>query len=114
MLAVAAAILVGQFDKKIFQCPTDPSQDTFDVYDSNFTNPIATVAHANYVGCNGWVECFNNAGGNYQGGIGNDGFQWNLKCADRAARRGHQKAFKERQEGQEQAVREFRVSGSEF
>ena len=34
------------------------------VYDSNFTNPIATVAHGNYVGCNGWEECFSNAGGN--------------------------------------------------
>jgi prepilin-type N-terminal cleavage/methylation domain-containing protein len=66
-------VTIAQIPLAIFQCPTDPSQDTFDVYDSNFTKPIATVAHANYVGCNGWVECFNNAGGNYQGGIGNDG-----------------------------------------
>ena len=35
-------------------------------FDSSFTNAVATVAHGNYVGCNGWVECFSNAGGNYQ------------------------------------------------
>ncbi len=23
------------------------------------------MAHGNYVGCNGWEECFDNAGGNY-------------------------------------------------
>ena len=40
----------------IFQCPSDPYQQAFPVYDSSFTNPIATVAHGNYVGCNGWIE----------------------------------------------------------
>ena len=30
-------------------------------------HPIATVAHGNYVGCNGWEECFNGAGGNPAG-----------------------------------------------
>ncbi len=61
----------------VFQCPSDPYQQVFPVYDSSFTNPIATVAHGNYVGCNGWVECFGNAGGNYQpgsdGGAAEDG-----------------------------------------
>src|SRR5262245_60452459 len=51
----------------IHQCPSDPLQQPFPVYDSSFTNPIATVAHGNYVGCNGWVECFGGAGGNPQG-----------------------------------------------
>jgi prepilin-type N-terminal cleavage/methylation domain-containing protein/prepilin-type processing-associated H-X9-DG protein len=58
---------------KIFQCPADPYQDPFPVYDSTFTSPIAIVAHGNYVGCNGWPECFSNAGGNFQGGSGGDG-----------------------------------------
>ena len=31
------------------------------------------MASANYVGCNGWVECFNGAGGNPQVGMGDDG-----------------------------------------
>ena len=30
------------------------------------------MAHSNYVGCNGWEECYYNAGGNGQGG-GSDG-----------------------------------------
>src|SRR5260370_150591 len=56
----------------IFQCPADSYGQTFDVYDSNFTI-IARVAHGNYVGCNGWEECFNGAGGNPQPGPGADG-----------------------------------------
>jgi len=56
----------------IYECPSDPYQQPFPVYDSSFTNPIATVAHANYVGCNGWIECFNGAGGN-PSSAGNDG-----------------------------------------
>jgi prepilin-type N-terminal cleavage/methylation domain-containing protein len=56
----------------VFQCPSDSLQDPFDVYDSTFTTPIAKVAHSNYVGCNGWIECFNGAGGN-PGTTGNDG-----------------------------------------
>ncbi len=58
---------------KTYQCPSDPLQDPFPVYDSSFTAPIATVAHGNYLGCNGWVECFNGAGGNPQLGLGDDG-----------------------------------------
>ncbi len=49
-----------------YQCPTDPLQQSFGLYESSFGAIIATVAHSNYVGCNGWVECFGNAGGNYQ------------------------------------------------
>ncbi|HEV3446040.1 MAG TPA: DUF1559 domain-containing protein [Gemmataceae bacterium] len=63
---------VSQQSLKIYQCPSDGLQDPFPIYDSSFTNPIATVAHANYVGCNGWIECFNGAGGN-PGSAGNDG-----------------------------------------
>ncbi|HLJ10956.1 MAG TPA: DUF1559 domain-containing protein [Planctomycetaceae bacterium] len=57
----------------MFQCPSDGLQDPFPVYDSNFSTPIATVAHSNYVACNGWEECFNGAGGNPQPGPGADG-----------------------------------------
>ncbi len=61
----------------LLQCPSDDNQQNVPVYDSSFTQPIATVAHANYAGCNGWVECFANAGGNYQpssdGGTAEDG-----------------------------------------
>src|SRR5262249_27193955 len=64
---------ISQQPLAIFQCPSDPYQQAFPVYDSTFTNPIATVAHGNYVGCNGWEECFNGAGGNPQGGSGTDG-----------------------------------------
>src|SRR5262245_8802277 len=57
---------------KIHQCPSDGLQQAFPVYDSTFTTPIAKVAHGNYVGCNGWIEVFNGAGGN-PGTAGNDG-----------------------------------------
>jgi prepilin-type N-terminal cleavage/methylation domain-containing protein len=63
-----------------FQCPSDPYQQTFPVYDSSFSSPIAMLAHGNYVGCNGWEECFNNAGGDGQGG-GSDGFTGGLGMA---------------------------------
>jgi prepilin-type N-terminal cleavage/methylation domain-containing protein/prepilin-type processing-associated H-X9-DG protein len=57
----------------VYECPSDPYQDAFDIYDSNFSNPVARVAHADYVGCNGWEECFYGAGGNPQSGAGTDG-----------------------------------------
>jgi len=72
-VGIGSNVAVSQFPLVIFQCPSDGLQQAFPVYDSTFTTPIATVAHGNYVGCNGWVECFNNAGGGYQGGVGNDG-----------------------------------------
>jgi prepilin-type N-terminal cleavage/methylation domain-containing protein/prepilin-type processing-associated H-X9-DG protein len=69
---------VSQQPLAVYQCPSDPSQEAFSVYvGNNFTGPIGPVAHGNYIGCNGWVECFNNAGGNYQpssdGGAAEDG-----------------------------------------
>src|SRR5262249_7073877 len=63
-------VAVSQLPLTIFQCPSDPYQQAFPVYDSSFTKPIATVAHGNYVGCNGWEECFSGAGGNPQAGPG--------------------------------------------
>jgi prepilin-type N-terminal cleavage/methylation domain-containing protein len=50
----------------VYQCPSDPYQQPCVLYDSTFSNPIATVAHANYVATCGWEECFVNAGGNPQ------------------------------------------------
>jgi len=64
---------ISQQPLTVYQCPSDPYQQAFSVYDSSFANPIATVAHGNYVGCNGWEECFNGAGGNPQAGSGTDG-----------------------------------------
>src|ERR1700719_5260354 len=40
-------IAVSQWPLKVFQCPSDGLQDPFPIYDSTFTNPIATVAHGN-------------------------------------------------------------------
>jgi prepilin-type N-terminal cleavage/methylation domain-containing protein/prepilin-type processing-associated H-X9-DG protein len=57
----------------IHQCPSDGNQQTVPIWDSNFSTPIAQVAHGNYVGCNGWEECFNGAGGNPLAGNGQDG-----------------------------------------
>jgi prepilin-type N-terminal cleavage/methylation domain-containing protein/prepilin-type processing-associated H-X9-DG protein len=64
---------VSQIQLPVFLCPSDSFQQPYSVYDSSFGNPIATVASSNYVGCNGWVECFNGAMGNPQPGPGNDG-----------------------------------------
>src|SRR6202051_4326343 len=50
---------VSQISLSVFQCPSDQYQQDVPLYDSSFTNVIATVAHGNYVGCNGWEECFN-------------------------------------------------------
>ena len=49
----------------VFQCPSDGyNPQPCILYDSTFTNPIATVAHSNYVAVCGWEECFMNATGN--------------------------------------------------
>jgi prepilin-type N-terminal cleavage/methylation domain-containing protein/prepilin-type processing-associated H-X9-DG protein len=72
---------ISQLPLTIYQCPADPYQQAFPVYDSSFTAPIATLAHGNYVGCNGWEECFNGAGGNPQGGSGADGLSGALGSA---------------------------------
>jgi prepilin-type N-terminal cleavage/methylation domain-containing protein/prepilin-type processing-associated H-X9-DG protein len=54
---------VSQVPLTVYECPTDPLQEAFTVYDSTQTTVLAVVAHGNYVGCNGWEECFWNAGG---------------------------------------------------
>jgi prepilin-type N-terminal cleavage/methylation domain-containing protein/prepilin-type processing-associated H-X9-DG protein len=72
-VGVGVNVQISQQPLTIFQCPSDDLHEAFPVYDSTFTNPIAMVAQGNYVGCNGWVECYNNAGGFYAGGVGNDG-----------------------------------------
>jgi prepilin-type N-terminal cleavage/methylation domain-containing protein/prepilin-type processing-associated H-X9-DG protein len=72
---------VCQMPLTIYLCPSDAYQQNFPVYDSSFTNPVATLAHSSYVGCNGWEECFNGAGGNPQGGSGTDGLAGNYGLA---------------------------------
>jgi len=73
-VGVGSNVQVSQTPLPAFQCPSDSTfQATFAVYDSSFTTPIATVASSNYLGCNGWIECFNGAGGNPQPGPGADG-----------------------------------------
>jgi prepilin-type N-terminal cleavage/methylation domain-containing protein/prepilin-type processing-associated H-X9-DG protein len=63
---------ICQLPLKVYQCPSDPYQQNFTVWPTN-----VVVAHGNYIGCNGWVECFGNAGGNYNpisdGGSAEDG-----------------------------------------
>lgn len=65
---------ISMLPLKIYQCPADAyfEPQVLNVYDSNY-NLIAQVAHANYVACNGWEECFNGAGGDPQPGPGADG-----------------------------------------
>ena len=50
----------------VFQCPSDGNQRPCVLWDSTFSNPIATVPHSNYAAVSGWEECFMNAGGNPQ------------------------------------------------
>jgi prepilin-type N-terminal cleavage/methylation domain-containing protein/prepilin-type processing-associated H-X9-DG protein len=66
-------VQVSLYHMAAYECPSDPYQQEFDVYDSNFSSPIARIAHANYVGCSGWEECFYGVGGNPQSGAGTDG-----------------------------------------
>ncbi len=58
---------VSQLPLRIHQCPSDGYQQNFTVWPTS-----VVVAHGNYVGCNGWEECFYGASGNPQGG-GTDG-----------------------------------------
>ncbi|MDB5385477.1 MAG: hypothetical protein JWM11_1123 [Planctomycetaceae bacterium] len=69
---------VSQISLPVFHCPSDGLQQAFPVYDSSFATPITTVAFSNYVGCNGWLECFYGAGGNPQPGPGADGLAGNF------------------------------------
>jgi prepilin-type N-terminal cleavage/methylation domain-containing protein/prepilin-type processing-associated H-X9-DG protein len=68
---------ISQQPLSIYQCPSDPDQSACILYNWNTYNagnpPTITVAHGNYVGCNGWEECFNNAGGGSPPGKGADG-----------------------------------------
>src|SRR6516165_1269146 len=63
-VGVGSNVGISQQPLVIYQCPSDSLQDAFPVYDSSFTKPIVMIAHSNYVGCSGWVECFSGAGGN--------------------------------------------------
>src|SRR5438477_10949739 len=77
-VGIGSNTAISKLPLSIFQCPSDGLQQAFPVYDSSFSTPIAMLAHANYVGCNGWEECFYGAGGNPQGGSGTDGLSGNL------------------------------------
>jgi prepilin-type N-terminal cleavage/methylation domain-containing protein/prepilin-type processing-associated H-X9-DG protein len=72
---------ISQLPLTIFQCPSDGNQQPCVLY--LWTNPGAsvTVAHGNYVGCNGWLECFNGAGGSDSGSGGMDGLSGGLGAA---------------------------------
>ena len=68
----------------VFQCPSDGyNPQPCILYDSTFTNPIATVGHSNYVAVCGWEECFMNATGNPQP------FYVNTRRRQRPGRRPH-------------------------
>jgi prepilin-type processing-associated H-X9-DG protein len=71
-VGLGANAQVSQLTLPIFVCPSDAYSQVFPVYDSTFSNPVTRLAPSSYVGCNGWEECFSNAGGNAQGG-GADG-----------------------------------------
>jgi prepilin-type N-terminal cleavage/methylation domain-containing protein/prepilin-type processing-associated H-X9-DG protein len=79
-VGVGVNVQVSQQQLSVFLCPSDPYPDNVPVYDSSFTTPIATVAHGNYLGCNGWEECFSNAGGAGDGS-GADGLSGGLGLA---------------------------------
>ncbi|HEY3967382.1 MAG TPA: DUF1559 domain-containing protein [Planctomycetaceae bacterium] len=72
-VGLGANAQISQTPLTAFQCASDGLQDPFPVYDSSFGTPLTTVAHSNYVGCNGWIECFGGAGGNPQPGPSADG-----------------------------------------
>ncbi len=59
---------ISQIHLKVYECASDPYQQNFTVWPTTIV-----VARGNYVGCNGWEECFNGAGGNPQAGGGTDG-----------------------------------------
>jgi len=63
---------VCQLPLGVYQCPSDAYPQNFTVWPTS-----VVVAHGSYVGCNGWEECFNNAGGAGQGG-GSDGLSGGL------------------------------------
>jgi prepilin-type N-terminal cleavage/methylation domain-containing protein/prepilin-type processing-associated H-X9-DG protein len=62
----------SQLALPIYQCPSDGYQQNFTVWPTS-----VVVAHGNYVGNNGWEECFSNAGGAGDGS-GGDGLSGGL------------------------------------
>jgi prepilin-type N-terminal cleavage/methylation domain-containing protein/prepilin-type processing-associated H-X9-DG protein len=64
---------IAQLPLKVYQCPSDGNQQNFTVWPT-----AVVVAHGNYVGCNGWEECFYGASGNPQSGAGTDGLAGGL------------------------------------
>jgi prepilin-type processing-associated H-X9-DG protein len=71
-VGLGSNVAVSQTQLTIFLCPSDPYPQNFTVWPTS-----VVVAHGNYIGCNGWVECFANAGGGYNpgsdGGAAEDG-----------------------------------------
>lgn len=63
---------ISQRSLIIFQCASDPFQQPCILYNWNDSSTV-TVGHGNYVGCNGWEECFSGAGGDPQAGASTDG-----------------------------------------
>jgi prepilin-type N-terminal cleavage/methylation domain-containing protein/prepilin-type processing-associated H-X9-DG protein len=66
-VGLGSNVAVSQVPLTIYQCPSDPYQQNFTVWPTS-----VVVAHSNYVGCNGWEECFWNSGG-VGDPAGNDG-----------------------------------------
>jgi prepilin-type N-terminal cleavage/methylation domain-containing protein/prepilin-type processing-associated H-X9-DG protein len=66
-VGIGSNVAVSQMPLRIFQCPSDTWPQNFTVWPTNIV-----VAHGNYVGCNGWRECYYGAGGG-NGSDGNDG-----------------------------------------
>ncbi len=76
-IGVGVNAQISQQPLKVYLCPADPgSQLPLVLYFWNGGGSM-TVAPANYVGCNGWEECFSNSGGNGQG-AGADGLSGGL------------------------------------
>jgi prepilin-type N-terminal cleavage/methylation domain-containing protein len=75
-VGVGSNVAISQLPLKIYECPSDTYQQTVVLYNWNTYTannpPTILVAHGNYVGCNGWLECYNGAGGGDQVG-GTDG-----------------------------------------
>ena len=76
---------VSQQPIALFLCPSDGTQQLVPVYDSSFSRPVVMLAHANYVACSGWEECFNGAGGNPSPGSGQDGLAGGFGASGRGA-----------------------------
>jgi prepilin-type N-terminal cleavage/methylation domain-containing protein/prepilin-type processing-associated H-X9-DG protein len=76
---------VSQMVLKSFLCPSDPNSQPFQIYDSTFSNPVATLGPSDYVACAGWEECFNGASGNPQTGSGADGLSGGFGSAGTGA-----------------------------